>query len=142
MNPFMLMLGPMYEAAMLIITWLVAATFAVTDKWAMLPPDGSEQARAYYALAQRADHGTAARVEDVLVVALPSGEVFLSVDPREILSGNVEDEASATDDTRRFKLASERGGRMDCTVARAAGGGKVAGARCATDDGRIFELRT
>jgi len=137
MNPFMLLIGPMYEMAVLIITFLVTATYAVTDKFAMIEPDGSEQAQAYYVQAQDgedAETGSDGRPQKMLIVQLPNGEIFTTVDPREILTTPVV--ASA----RRFALVSESGARMDCTVSGAEEDGTVDSARCSTADGHVFEF--
>ncbi len=143
MNPFMLLIGPMYQAALLIITFLVTATYAVTDKFAMIEPDGSEQARAYYVEAQgieEATNGSNSRPQKMLIVQLPSGEIFTTVDPREILTAPVKGAAPVAASARRFALLSESGTRMDCTIAGAEEDGIVDSARCATRDGRVFEF--
>jgi hypothetical protein len=140
MNPFMLLIGPMYQVALLIITFLVTATYAVTDKFAMIEPDGSEQAQAYYVEAQGIEGAQNGRPEKMLIVQLPSGEIFTTLDPREILTSPVEGAAPAAASARHFALASDGGARMDCAVAGAEEDGTVDSARCATRDGRVFEF--
>lgn len=139
MHPFMLLIGPMYQAALLIITALVTATYAVTDRFAMNPADGVEQAEAYYAVADPDENGMR---DDMLVVRLPSGEVFTTVDPGEIFSGSIAGPIAGpitTPGTRRFELASKEGGSMDCELA-GFGDDRIESARCTTADGRVFEL--
>ncbi len=144
MNPFLLLFGPMYEAAVLFLTFLVTASYAVTDRFAMNPADGSDQAEAYYAVAE-GDRGQAAG--GVLVVRMSNGEVFATVEPCALSGDGHHSAASAASaasatKTEHHTLASGDGERMTCTLTDIDIDGDVDRANCETSDGRLFELGT
>jgi len=145
MNPFTMLIGPMYAALMFIIKWFVVGVYAVTDQFAMVSDDGARQAVAFYAVPQQQDQSVdvAGHVRaDQLIVRLPSGQMFTTVDPQELLSGNEPAPAAASATSRTFALRDEAGSTMRCSVTRDEASGEISSAGCLTDDGVAFELRT
>jgi hypothetical protein len=137
MNPFLLLFGPMYEAAVLFLTFLVTASYAVTDRFAMNPADGNDQAEAYYAVAE----GDRDRAGGVLVVQMSNGDVFATVGPC-ALSADEHARSNSPTQTEHHTLTSGDGERMMCTLTDVDRDGNVDRAGCETSDGRLFELRT
>ena len=129
--------NPATESAVLFLTFLVTASYAVTDRFAMNPADGNDQAEAYYAVAE----GDRDRAGGALVVRMSNGDVFATVGPC-ALSADEHAPSDSPTRTEHHTLTSGDGERMTCTLTDADRDGNVDRAGCETSDGRLFELRT